>query len=53
MHSHRTINTRRLLTLLAAVAATAAPLLIFAADTAGTPEAAPTVANVLRLVGAA
>jgi len=47
------MNTRRVLTFFAAIAATAAPLLIFAADTAGTPEAAPTVANVLRLVGLA
>jgi|APFre7841882630_1041343.scaffolds.fasta_scaffold72490_1 hypothetical protein len=44
------MNTRRLLHSLAATLVTFGQALIFAADTASTPEAAPTVANVVRLV---
>jgi hypothetical protein len=41
---------RRLLNLLVATLVTFGQTLIFAADTASAPEAAPTVANVVRLV---
>jgi hypothetical protein len=44
------MNTRTVLTILAAIVATAAPLLIFAFDTASTPEAAPSVATAARLL---
>ena len=44
------MNTRIVLTFLAAIVATAGPLLIFAADTASTPEAAPSVATAVRLI---
>jgi len=44
------MNARRLLHSLAATLVTFSQTLIFAADTASTPEAAPGVANVVRLV---
>ena len=44
------MNTRNVLTFLAAVLATAGQVLIFAVDTASVPEAAPPFANAARLV---
>ena len=44
------MNSRKVLTFFAALMATAGQALLFAADTASVPEAAPTVATAARLV---
>ena len=44
------MNARNVLTFLAAVLATGGQVLIFAVDTASTPETAPTVASAARLI---
>ena len=44
------MNTRTVLTFLAAILATAGQALIFAADTASTAEAAPSFATAARLI---